>query len=315
MPAAERSLAAMPRARRFLRAAALVAVVAVAALPLGACRKPRYDTSTPAAALDAMAQMVKDGRPELLAGMVEIAARDVTFQDGVTEASAIADVKDKAGDMLAQLWRVSGKIRARYPREVEKELAKGGTWASRGGFGDVFTGVVSDPFGWLDANRSRLEAEDLGDGTATFSLDGTPVLGGTLSMAETPAGWRVAVPVELIRSSGYFPDTREEWSVVAYLMLAVENALRDFERELDRGDFPSLAAAGERAGRMVAESAVAQAVIFALMQRNDPGKPPEPGTPEGFTIKAGGAEIPVGSSGDVNRDLGNAGDLMRRRAE
>jgi hypothetical protein len=56
-------------------------------------------------------------------------------------------------------------------------------------------------------------------------------------------------------------------------------------------------------------------VIFALMQRNDPGKPPEPGTPEGFTIKAGGAEIPVGSSGDVNRDLGNAGDLMRRRAE
>jgi hypothetical protein len=29
---------------------------------LGGCKKPRYDSSTPALAVDAMAQMVKDGR-------------------------------------------------------------------------------------------------------------------------------------------------------------------------------------------------------------------------------------------------------------
>ena len=298
-----------------MRAAGLVCALGAAVFAPAGCRKPRYNTSTPAAAVDAMAQMVKDGNPELLAGMLDIEARDVTFPDGVTEASAIADVKGKAGEMLAQLWRVSRKVRDRFPGEVAKELAVGGTWASRSGFGEVFSALVSDPFGWLDANRARLEAEDLGDGTAAFSLDGKPVLGGALGMRETAEGWRVTVPLELVRASGYFPDTREEWAVVAFMMLAVENALRDFERELDRGDFRTLIDAGERAGRLVAESAVAQAVIFATMQRNDPARAGADPPAGGFTIKAGGAEIPVGSTGDVNRDLGNAGDIMRRRAE
>ena len=315
IPRAAHAPAAAGRLARAVRALATAAALGALALAPAGCRKPRYDTGTPAAAIDAMAQMVRDGRPELLAGMLEIEARDVTFADGVTEASAIADVKGKAGEMIAQLWRVSAKVRARYPREVEKELAAGGTWATRGGFGDAFTAVVSDPFGWLDANRARLEAEDLGDGTATFMLDGKPVLGGTLGLRETPDGWRVTLPEQLIRASGYFPDTREEWAVVASMMLAVENALRDFEDELDRGDFPSLGAAGERAGRLVAESAAAQAIIFAMMQRNDPSGAPGAAKPAGFSIKAGGTEIPVGTTGDPDRDLGMAGDAMRRRAE
>lgn len=291
---------------RIALAAALVAAAAA-----GGCRKPRYDTSSPSAAIDAMARMVKDGRPELLPTMLFVEARDVTFPDGVTEASAIEDVKGKAGEMLAQLWRVSQKLRKRYPADVERELGKGGTWATRSGFGDVFNAVMADPFGWLDANRSRLEAEDLGDGTATFELDGKPVLGGTLSMRETDDGWRIALPVDLARSSGYFPDTREEWAVVAYMMIAVENALTDFEGELDGGKFRTLGEASERAGRLVAESAAAQALIFALMQQNDPSKPPA----GGLEVEAGGVEVKVGADVPVEQGLGQAGDLMRRRAE
>jgi hypothetical protein len=301
----------MPVAGPIRIALAAALVVASAA---GGCRKPRYDTSSPSAAIDSMARMVKDGRPELLPTMLFVEARDVTFPDGVTEASAIEDVKGKAGEMLAQLWRVSQKLRARYPADVERELGKGGTWATRSGFGDVFNAVMADPFGWLDANRSRLEAEDLGDGTATFELDGKPVLGGTLSMRETGDGWRIALPVELARSSGYFPDTREEWAVVAYMMIAVENALTDFERELDDGKFRTLGEASERAGRLVAESAAAQAVIFALMQQNDPAK--SPGTPAaGLEVEAGGVEVKLGADVPVEQGLGQAGDLMRRRAE
>ena len=294
------------------RAAALVACTLVAVLALGGCRRaPRYDTSTPAKAVDAMAQMVKDGRPELLTTLIDIEARDVTFPDGVTEASAIGDVKKKTGDMLAQLWRVSVKLKKRFPKDVDAELAKGGSWASRSGFGDVFTAVLSDPFGWLDANRSRLAVDDLGDGTAAFSVDGKPVLGGTLSMRETKDGWRVAIPTELIRSTGYFPDTREEWAVLAYLMIAVENALGDFEHELDAGKFRNLGMASERAGRMIAESAAAQALIFAMMQQKDgAGKPAGP-----IEVKVGGADVRIGSGGKVEQDLGNAGDIMRRQAE
>jgi hypothetical protein len=278
--------------RASIRLAVAAALVAVAAA--GGCRKPRYDTSS-----------------ELLPTMLFVEARDVTFPDGVTEASAIEDVKGKAGEMLAQLWRVSQKLRKRYPADVDRELGKGGSWATRSGFGDVFNAVMADPFGWLDANRSRLEAEDLGDGTATFELDGKPVLGGTLSMRETDDGWRIALPVELARSSGYFPDTREEWAVVAYMMIAVENALTDFEGELDGGKFRTLGEASERAGRLVAESAAAQAVIFALMQQNDPSKPPS----GGLEVEAGGVEVKLGADVPVEQGLGQAGDVMRRRAE
>ena len=307
--AAGRRLNANGPASRVLAMLLFAALVA-----LGGCKKPRYDSSTPALAVDAMAQMVKDGRPELLPTMIDIEAREVTFSDGVTEASAISDVKKKTGDMLAQLWRVSKKLQTKYPADVAKELAKGGSWANRSGFGDVFTSVMADPFGWLDANRSRLVVDDLGDGTAAFTIDGKQVLGGTLAMRETSDGWRIAVPVTLIRGSGYFPETREEWAVLAFMMIAVENALADFENELDTGKFKNLSAASERAGRMIAESAVAQGIIFAMMKQKGDGT--KPGAPSGaIELKVGKDSMQIGSTGDVQKDLGQAGDMMRKQAE
>lgn len=289
-----------PQAKVQRRATFALACAALVLATATGCRKPRYDSSTPEKAIDAMAQMVKDERPELLPTMLWIEPREITFTDGVTEASAIEDVKRKSGDMLAQLWRVSKKLRTRYPTEVDAELAKGGTWATRLGGGDAFAAVMSDPFGWLDQNRSRLAVEDLGDGTATFSIDGKPVLGGVLTMAETKDGWRITFPAQLLRSSEYFPDTREEWAVLAYLMIALENALTDFEHELDTGKFATLSAASERAGRMIAESAVAQGIIYAMMQQNQPGKEAPKGAATGIRIE---------------NALGQSGDAMRRQAE
>lgn len=285
--------------QRLLRTAAPV-LAALALLAAGGCRKPKYDTSTPQKAVEAMEAMVRDGRPELLPTLLYLEPRDVTYADGVTEASAIEDVKRKAGDMLGQLWRVSRKIKSRYPQDVDALLAQGGTWASGQGGGDIVAKVMADPFGWLDANRARLEVEDLGDGTAAFNVDGKPVLGGVLTMVETKDGWRVTFPAQLVRQSEYFPDTREEWAVVAFLMLAIENALTDFENEIDSGKYATLQAAGERAGRLVAESAGAQAIIFVMMQRNQPGKDPPKGSTVGMPME---------------RFMGQAGNQMRRRAE
>lgn len=279
---------------------AVVLLLGAAALAAGGCRKPKYDTSTPQKAVEAMEAMVRDGRPELLPTLLYVEPRDVTYADGVTEASAIEDVKRKAGDMLGRLWRVSRAIKQRYPKEVDDLVAKGGSWAAGQGGGDLVGRIVADPFGWLDANKSRLAVEDLGDGTAAFSVDGKPVLGGVLTMAETKDGWRVTFPAALVRQSEYFPDTREEWAVVAFLMLAVENALIDFGNEIDAGKFATLQAASDRAGRLVGESAAAQAVIFMMMQRNQPGKDPPKGAAAGVPME---------------KVMGQAGNAMRRRAE
>ncbi|MBX3355070.1 MAG: hypothetical protein KF724_05160 [Phycisphaeraceae bacterium] len=255
------------RVLRILTAALLLSLLAA-----GGCRRKtvgEYDTSTPDAALEAIRLMILEGRADLLPQMIELRARDITFDDGVTEASAIADVKAKSGDMLARLWRISTKIRERWPKQVEREVNS----ASRGrDFEDTVTRVIVDPFAALDAQRGRLSVEDLTDGTAAILWEDEPVLGGFVRMVETNNGWRVEIEASALRTSRFWPDTRHEWAVIASMMLGIENALKDFERELDSGRFRDLAAASSRVGRLVGESVVAQSIIYAMMRR-------EPATP------------------------------------
>jgi len=245
----------------------LAALIATAMLSAAGCHRKEvgeYDTSTPEAALEALHRMIRDGQPQLIPQMLFIKARDVQFDDGVTEASAIEDVRAKAGEMLTRLWSISGKIRERWPKQVERELRVA---ARSQGLEEQITRIIIDPFAAIDSQRDKLTAEDLTDGTAALLWMGEPVLGGFLMLVETPQGWRLNVPVEMARSNRYWPDTRHEWAVIASMMLAIENSLKDFERELDAGRFKDLAAASSRVGRLVGESVVAQTIIYAMMRR------------------------------------------------
>ncbi|NBX24655.1 MAG: hypothetical protein EBQ99_01155 [Planctomycetes bacterium] len=237
---------------------------------VAACKRPAYDTSTPEATLDAAVAMVQGLDAAALPTLLEIPARDVTFDDGVTEASAIAEVKVKAGQMLQRLVNVARLLRERFPREVQREVQAATSKRERG-VRDISLAILSDPGAWLASQRPRLAATDLGDGTAALTLDGEPLFAGVLSMVQTPEGWRVRMPVELVRENQYWPDTRHEWSVIASMMLAVENALIDFERDLDRGKIASLDAAAARVGRLVGESVVVQSIIYASMKRPEAG--------------------------------------------
>jgi len=243
------------------------AFLVVMPLALWGCSDPAYDTSTPQRMLSAAEQMLVDERPDLLPTLIHLQPRDITYDDGVTEASAIDDVREKLGDMLAQLWRVAEKLRNRFPTEASKEVRAGQQAASQRGLPPWITRLLTDPRTVIDEQRTRLEAEDLGDGTAALTIDGEPAFGGVLGMLETGDGWRFTVPIELARSSGWWPDTRHEWAVVAALMLGIENSLRDFEKEIDGDKFASLGEASERVGRIVGESVVVQSIIYAQMKR------------------------------------------------
>ena len=231
------------------------------------CKKPKFNTNTPDDMLDAATEMVTKNHAEYLPTLIEIPARDVTFDDGVTEASAISEVKAKAGDMLARLVRVAGVLRDRFPKQVDKEiktvLGKGNKASTR----DLAIAAIADPAAWLTAQRKLLTTTDLGDGTAALSFDGQPIFAGALTLTEPSDGWRIRFPVELVSSSKYWPDSREEWAVVASMMIAVENALKDFERDLQSGAIKNLDAASSRVGRLIGESVVAQSIIYAMMKR------------------------------------------------
>lgn len=254
----------LPDPVRLLAASVIVAIAG--------CADPEYDLSTPEKALDAAAKMVEDGRADLLPKLVDLKPRDITFDDGVTEESAIEDVKGKLGEMLGRLWRVSTKLNARFESEVRKELelaAERAKGAVAGGpdIGEILTGFMVDPFKFLKDGRGRLAAEDLSDGTAALLWDEEPVFGGAISMVETGDGWKFTFPAEVVQGSDFWPQTRQEWAVVAAMMLGIENSLKDFERELDGNSFRSLQQASERVGRILAESVAVQSIIYAGMKR------------------------------------------------
>ena len=133
---------------------------AAAALALVGCADPTYDTSTPEALLDAVQKAVQEGRPEDLPQFIEISARDIEFEDGVTEASAIGDVKGKLSDMLGQLGRVSRKLKERFAKDLEKVQTQAEKVSDRFGFGPIVERAVTDPFKVLDESRAKLTAED-----------------------------------------------------------------------------------------------------------------------------------------------------------
>jgi len=258
----------IPRlARRILP---LAAMALLAALPVG-CADPEYDTATPEALLDSIQRAVQDGRPEDLPQFIEIAARDIEFEDGVTEASAIGDVKGKLSEMLGQLGRVSRKLKDRFSKDLEKAQTQAERMSDRFGLGPIVERLVTEPFAVLDESRAKLEAEDLGDGTAALTYEGDPIAGGFVALVETGDGWRVTIPFELVQSNEYWPQSRHQWAVLASLMLGVENSLSMFEKELDAGKFKTIDQATERVGRLLGESVVVQSLIYATMKDKDPG--------------------------------------------
>ena len=246
----------------------LACLAGVAGLLVG-CADPEYDTSTPERTVDAVRQMVEDGRADLIPTLLYIEPRELTFHDGVTEASAIDNVMEKLGDMLGRLQRVSTKLAERYPDQVAGEAEFARTSLFGGQFERFFSEFLADPFGFLDAQRTRIDVIDLGDGTAAVLFDGEPAFGGLgLQMRELSGGWRFELPIDMAPISTFRPDTREEWAVLAYMMLAFENSLKDFERKLDRGEFRDLGHAAGHAGRLLGESAIVQGAIYAYMKQS-----------------------------------------------
>jgi hypothetical protein len=242
----------------------LAAVVLMSAALAAGCSEPEYDASSPQAALDSMHAMIVDERPELLGTLIHIEPRDLTFDDGVTEASAIEDVIDKTGDMAGRLFRIAARLRERYPNDVARAFAEEGSIHPH--LQSAFVQFMVDPLGLLDEQRSRIAVEDLGDGTAAVLIDGQPAFGFGLQMRQISGVWKIDVPIDLLRD--YRPNTRHEWSVLASLMLSLENALIDFERELDDGAFRDLAHASQRAGRLLTERVIVQALIYHNMKKS-----------------------------------------------
>ncbi|MBC03111.1 MAG: hypothetical protein CMJ34_07390 [Phycisphaerae bacterium] len=235
------------------------------------CGSEDYDTSTPEAVLASARAMVENGDANRLPELIHFEARDIEFDDGVTEASAIEEVKAKLSELMGRLWVIGEELQARFPDESLDTLDEAVTMVESEGGGDwtdIVGQILTSPYEFLDEGEGRIEILDLGDGTAAVLWDDEPALGGFIAMLETDDGWRASVPIELVRDTEYWPQTRWEWSVVASMLLSIENALEDFENDVRSDRFRTLSQAAASAGRIVGESAVVQGIIYGMMKRD-----------------------------------------------
>jgi hypothetical protein len=235
------------------------------------CGSEDYDTSTPEAVLASARAMVENGDANRLPELIHFEARDIEFDDGVTEASAIEEVKAKLSELMGRLWVIGEELQARFPDESLDTLDEAVTMVESEGGGDwtdIVGQILTSPYDFLDEGEGRIEILDLGDGTAAVLWDDEPALGGFIAMLETDDGWRASVPIELVRDTEYWPQTRWEWSVVASMLLSIENALEDFENDVRSDRFRTLSQAAASAGRIVGESAVVQGIIYGMMKRD-----------------------------------------------
>ena len=237
---------------------------------LSGCGSPEYDLSTPEAAINSAQQMVKNGDADRLVELIHLPPRDISFEDGVTEASAIEDVKGKLSQLLLRMWTIGSLLNEQFPGEVLEEADLVSAMSSDDPqLLGMLGSVLASPFAFIDEHRDRIETMDLGDGTAAILYDGEPGFGGLLAMEELEGKWKVVIPTQFVQDSEYWPQTRWEWAVIASMMLSIENGLEDFENEVRAGEFRSLEHASERAGRFIGESVIVQGIIYASMKRDE----------------------------------------------
>ncbi|MFB0985131.1 MAG: hypothetical protein QMB94_02460, partial [Phycisphaerales bacterium] len=147
----------------------VLAIFGAPGLLLVGCGGADYDTSTPESVLVVAKEMVENGEADRLPELIDITPRDIAFEDGVTEASAIEEVKGKLSELLGRLWVVGEELQRQFPEETVGSLDEAVGMvndATEGDWTDVIGGFLADPFRFLEVQEDRVEILDLGDGTA-----------------------------------------------------------------------------------------------------------------------------------------------------
>jgi hypothetical protein len=287
---------AMPTAARsgFTgRAAVLAALLAATAAGCG-----RYDQGTPEATLASAREMVKAGRTDRLTDLIH------------AESRPMRDFLDETGRLLGHLQDLSGDLRRAFPAETGSLVERARSAAEAGepsafmdrllagsrrardrtrdrdpweAFNGVLGELLTDPYGWLDANSQRLTVERVTDDLAALLWDGKPVLGPLigLTLRETGGRWEVHLPLHLLGPAA--PRSRDDWDMLSDLVRSFDNTVVDLGAEVRGGKFRSLDEVASRAGEMTFMPVAILMIAYGSYMQD----------------KIGGGESPQGRPADV----------------
>ena len=208
-----------------------------------------------------LAKAVESRFPQELAALKQD-AESGKLEDLITTISAGPDRTGGAGGGGMPGGTGTGP---RPPREVVIGVGPEGASVQAGGSGGAqpdekfkaslrtaVNQLFADPYGWLEANASRLSTEMVSDDTAMVLLDSKPIFGiASIPMQKVDEKWYVAIPFNMSPLSAGMPRTEAQWKILRSVIQVLEKTVKDMTRDVREGRVGSLDALGRSAQEKV----------------------------------------------------------------
>lgn len=248
------------------------AVLVVGALLLPACRRePSYSQATPDDVLQSAQRMAKNGRADRLTDLIYADNDDMRglykrlgvllgsvqklavtlnekFPKEVAELRAKAEQAAKEGKASSLMSRLGGEARRSAQRAAQR-AARGGQQNSGDAMNTTLKQLLTDPYGWLDENSSKLTSSPVNDELVAVLWDGKPIMPPLgLVMKKSGDKWYIVLPTNLPVVSGFMPKTKDEFSIWGSLIRTFDNAVVELNKDVKTGKIRSVEGVAREAG-------------------------------------------------------------------
>ncbi|MCC6675529.1 MAG: hypothetical protein IT436_00160 [Phycisphaerales bacterium] len=291
-----------------------VAAALAVVLAAGCRREPSYSQASADEVIQSAKLMVKNGRADRLTDLI------------YAENADMRGLYKKLGGMLRSAQTLTLTLNEKFPKEVAalrakaEQAAKDGkgsglfgrlTGEARRGARRAATGerpnqgdamdsafkqILTDPYGWLDENSSKLATTPINDDMAAVTWDGKPVfppLG--LVIKKDGEKWFLVLPTNLPGVSGFMPKTKDEFAIWRSLIRTFDNAVVELNEDVKTGKARSLDDVARKAGEKafvpagIAFIAYGRAVEVRKEEaRKQKAKAAAPAAPDAGAAPAGG---------------------------
>lgn len=242
------------------------AVLAMAAL-LPACRRePSYSQATPDDVIQSAKLMAKNGRADRLTDLIYADNEDMRglykrlgvllgsvqklavtlnekFPKEVAELRAKAEQAAKEGKASSLMSRLGGEARRSAQRAARGEQNSGDAMNA------TLKQLLTDPYGWLNENSSKLTSSPVNDELVAVLWDGKPIMPPLgLVMKKSGEKWYIVLPTNLPVVSGFMPKTKDEFSIWGSLIRTFDNAVVELNKDVKTGKIRSVEGVAREAG-------------------------------------------------------------------
>jgi hypothetical protein len=189
------------------------------------------------------------------------------FPAEIAEIRAQAEEAARRGDTTGLIGRMVGGQRSGMQnrsrqRDQRQALGGSGTSGMQQSFNQAMQELVADPYGWLERSEGRLSTQIVTDDMAAILWDDKPAFGIGMLMKNEGGKWYILPPTLFPGANRFVPKTPEMWQIASSLVAALDNAIKDTQREVRSGKHSSLEDLARSVGNKAAIPAAAIVIAY-----------------------------------------------------